>query len=170
VLAALKAFCSTASPLDRAETVDAKRRNRHERRVIETFPISTEDAKSLPLGRSGLIAAVIRISRITLIKATKTSLWGKRAEMSCHASQIDLPARRAAVIIPAHWAIENQNHYVRHVPLAEDRSRIRTKPLQIARLRSFALDIMRANAVSNIATETDRNSLDAERFFAYPVS
>ena len=50
-----------------------------------------------------------------------------------------------------HWAIENQNHWVRDVTLAEDASRIRINPGIMARLRSQALNIARANGVTNIA-------------------
>jgi len=41
-----------------------------------------------------------------------------------------------------HWGIENRNHYVRDVCMGEDRSRIRTNPHIMAKLRSFALNIL----------------------------
>ena len=46
---------------------------------------------------------------------------------------------------------QNQNHWVRDVTLAEDASRIRVNPGIMARLRSQALNIARANGVTNIA-------------------
>ncbi len=62
-----------------------------------------------------------------------------------------LPAKTFASAIRNHWAIENQNHWVRDVTLAEDASRIRINPGIMARLRSQALNIARANGVTNIA-------------------
>jgi hypothetical protein len=45
----------------------------------------------------------------------------------------------------------NRNHYVRDVSCDEDRSRIRDNPGIIARARSFALNIIRHNGVTNVA-------------------
>ena len=45
----------------------------------------------------------------------------------------------------------HQNHWVRDVTLAEDASRIRINPGIMARLRSQALNIARANGVTNVA-------------------
>ncbi|WP_159730129.1 hypothetical protein [Methylosinus sp. Ce-a6] len=61
-------------------------------------------------------------------------------------------ARRSfASAIRGHWAVENENHWVRDVTLAEDESRFRVNPGVMARLRSQAFDIARANGVKNIA-------------------
>ena len=45
----------------------------------------------------------------------------------------------------------HRNHWVRDVTLAEDASRIRINPGIMARLRSQALNIARANGVTNVA-------------------
>ena len=52
--------------------------------------------------------------------------------------------------IRAHWRIENGSHYVRDTAFAEDASRIRTNPDIVARLRSFALKLIRAAGCDNI--------------------
>ena len=39
-----------------------------------------------------------------------------------------LPAEIFASAIRGHWAVENENHWVRDVTLAEDASRIRVNP------------------------------------------
>ena len=66
-------------------------------------------------------------------------------------NKLMLPAKTFASAIRNHWAIENQNHWVRDVTLAEDASRIRINPGIMARLRSQTLNIARANGVTNIA-------------------
>jgi len=69
-----------------------------------------------------------------------------------------------------HWGIENRSHYVRDVTLGEDQSRTRIKPGHLARFRSFALNILRANGVGNISRELYVNALNFENALAYPVS
>ncbi len=66
-----------------------------------------------------------------------------------------------------HWGIENSNHNVRDNALAEDSSRIRKNPFAFARLRSFALNILRANQVNNVSLELYKNSLDLNRVLEY---
>lgn len=61
-----------------------------------------------------------------------------------------LDAKTFAGAIRNHWAIENREHWVRDVTLAEDACRIRCNPTFMARLLSQALNIARANGVTNI--------------------
>ena len=65
------------------------------------------------------------------------------------ASYVRAESRRTASgrssAIRNHWAIENQNHWVRDVTLAEDVSRIRINPSIMARLRSQALRLFNAH-------------------------
>ena len=70
-----------------------------------------------------------------------------REEIGCYACQIHLDAETLARAIRSHWGIENQDHYVRDVTLGEDGSRIRQKPGAMARIRSAALNILRANGI-----------------------
>ncbi|MGK5090560.1 hypothetical protein WDW89_15860, partial [Deltaproteobacteria bacterium TL4] len=51
--------------------------------------------------------------------------------------------------------------------MGEDASRIRKNPGIMARLKSFALNIMRANNVKNISKELFENALDMERILNY---
>ena len=58
-----------------------------------------------------------------------------------------LAAIRVAQIVRAHWQIENQLHWVLDVVMDEDGSRARKDhaPENLARLRRFALNLLRAN-------------------------
>jgi len=58
-----------------------------------------------------------------------------------------LAATRVAQIVRAHWQIENQLHWVLDVVMDEDGSRARKDhaPENLARLRRFALNLLRAN-------------------------
>src|SRR3954468_20696010 len=94
-----------------------------------------------------LIACVARVSRLTFEKDTRSGLWPSREEIGYYACQIRLDADARAV--RSHWGIENRDHYVRDVTLGEDGSRIRQKPGAMARIRSAALNILRANGIQN---------------------
>jgi hypothetical protein len=61
----------------------------------------------------------------------------------------------------------NRNHYVRDVSCDEDRSRIRDNPGIIARARSFALNIIRHNGVTNVAQALWRGALYLDLILAY---
>ena len=69
-----------------------------------------------------------------------------------------------------HWGIENRSHHVRDRILREDDSRIRTRPGLLARLRSFALNLLRANGVANVSEAIYATALGLDRLLAYPVT
>ena len=62
--------------------------------------------------------------------------------------------------IRGHWRIENASHHVRDVAFAEDASRIRKNPDIVARLRSFAYNLIRASGDDNIQNARWRAALD----------
>ena len=66
-----------------------------------------------------------------------------------------------------YWAIENRNHYVRDVTLGEDKSRIRTNPHIFAKLRSFALNILRKNKVENVSLALFDNAMNLDNVLNY---
>ncbi len=78
-----------------------------------------------------------------------------------------LSAEAFCTAIREYWGIENQNHYVRDVTLGEDASRIRVNPHIFAKLRSFALNILRNNQVENVSTEIFDNCMLLERVLNY---
>ena len=139
-------------------------RNRQEDRRVEVFA----PAAALDGGEWGpLIAAVVRVTRHTLIRSAATGFWKGREETAIYVSSVMLPAETFASAIRNHWAIENRNHWVRDVTLAEDASRIRINPGVMARLRSQALNIARANGVTNIAKALWSAALDPEISLSY---
>lgn len=78
-----------------------------------------------------------------------------------------LPAEIFANGIRGHWAVENENHWVRDVTLAEDASRIRVNPGAMGHLRSQALNIARANGVENIPQALWSSALDPAVTLSY---
>ena len=61
-------------------------------------------------------------------------------------------------------------HYVRDQGLGEDDSRICRKPGMVARLRSLALNILRANGIGNVSQALYHNALSLDHLLAYPVT
>jgi predicted transposase YbfD/YdcC len=166
LLDTLRSIAETEHPLDHHETVDRHHHGRQEHRKVETFAVDNR----LGADWNGLILSLGRITRLTWHKDTKSGFWHQTEEVSFYACQTVLNAKRFGQAVRAHWAIENRNHYVRDVTLMEDASRIRTKPGHFARFRSIALNIMRANGVTNVARELYVNALNLGNAIGYPVS
>ncbi len=162
----IETICAAESPTDAAKTTDRIRHGRQEHRQVETFDV----AGRLGPDWDGLIVAAIRVSRLTWHKDTKSGYWQKTNETSFYASQINLPATTAGAAIRHHWGIENRAHYVRDVSFFEDNSRIRTKPGHFARLRTFALNILRANGTINVSRELYINALNPHHAMKYRVA
>ena len=107
----------------------------------------------------GLIASVIRVQRDRLERSTKTGLWEATSETAYYVASFRPTAQVAATAVRGHWEIENRLHYIRDVTMAEDASRVRIKPGILARIRSFAANILRANKVTNMSDTRYRNAL-----------
>ena len=146
----VEAICNTAKPLSGVQTVDEKRRNRHETRTIAVF-----DATLAVAGTEWepFVAAVIQVERSVNAFQPATGLWKTSAETSFYLSNRPIDANHAAVAIRKHWGIENKLHYTRDVTLREDASRIRKNPGVFARMRSFAYNILRFNQSDTIAQD-----------------
>jgi predicted transposase YbfD/YdcC len=74
---------------------------------------------------------------------TKKKQWKNTDETVYYISTILLSAEEFCKAVRNHWGIENGNHHVRDVSMNEDKSRIRNNPGIFARLKSFALNILR---------------------------
>ena len=163
LLGSLAGSCAVQPPIDHLDTIDHHAHGREEHRRIEVF---TVDDRLGPDWRP-FITGVARITRRTLCRDTRAGLWRQRREVAYYACQVPLDARTWAAAVRGHGGIENRNHHVRDRTLGEDGSRIRRKPGVFARLRSFALNILRAGGVSNVSEAVYTNALSLDRLLAY---
>jgi predicted transposase YbfD/YdcC len=163
---ALVALGEIQPAIDHLDTVDRRAHGREEHRRIEVF---TVDDRLDPDWRP-FITGVARITRRTLCRDTRAGLWQRRREVAYYACQVPLDARTWAAAVRGHWGIENRNHHVRDRTLGEDGSRIRRKPGVFARLRSFALNILRAGGVSNVSEAVYTNALSLDQLLAYGLA
>ena len=98
---------------------------------------------------------------------TKSKSWKSSDETAFYVSTVVLSAQEFCQAIRNHWGIENRNHHVRDVTMGEDQSRIRINPNIFAKLRSFALNILRKNKVENVSLELFENCMNLDRVFNY---
>jgi predicted transposase YbfD/YdcC len=158
-----KATAETMLPDDVYQEPTSKAHHRIESRKVEVFlPSLITDSD-----KWSLVEAIVKVERKRLIFDTRAKCWQRSDETSFYISTIRLNAQEFCESIRNHWGIENQNHHVRDVSLGEDRSRIRDNPHIFAKLRSFALNIMRANQVSNIKLELFKNCMNLDRVLNY---
>lgn len=153
-------FCK---PDDFYEEEPENNRNRIE---IRNATVYTNTAIT-ELEKWSLVKAVVKIKRSVSKYDTKTKKYKDTVELSYYISTIVLSAEEFCKAIRNHWGIENSNHYVKDVSMGEDASRIRVSPIVFATLRSFALNIMRANNAEYISQERRKNSWDMQRILNY---
>jgi len=140
-----------------------KVRNRIESRKVEVFPAQDiHDSE-----KWDLVKAIVKVTREREVFDTRTKSWKSSEEISFYISTIVLSAKDFCQAIRNHWSIENSNHYVRDVAMGEDKSRIRTNPHLFAKLRSFALNIIRANKVENVSLELFNNCMNLDNILNY---
>jgi len=166
LLESLAGLCAGRDPVDRYETADRGRHGRQEHRRVEVFEV----ADRLPPEWRGTIACAARVSRLSWCKDTRAGLWRPRREVAYYVSQVRLDAATFGRAVRAHWGIENRDHHVRDRTLREDDSRIRRKPGIFARLRSFALNILRADGVTNVSEAVYTNALSLDQLLAYGLA
>ncbi len=155
LLRRLRQLAETAPVQDQCSSRE-RARGRQEDRLVETFAIA-DCLAGTDWHRS--LQTVVRVTRDRLVRNTKTGLWQESSEIAYYVSTDRLTAKQASHAVREHWGIENRNHYVRDVSLSEDNSRIRQNPGVMARIKSFALNILRANHTKNVAQATWENAL-----------
>lgn len=158
-----KTTAETTPPDDVYQEPVTKARNRIESRKVEVFTdviISNEK-------KWRLVEAIVKVERKRQVFDTKTKSWKQSDETSLYIATTVLSAEVFCQAIRNHWGIENRNHHVRDVTMGEDRSRIRTNPHIFAKLRSFALNILRANSVENVSLELFNNCMNLNNILNY---
>jgi hypothetical protein len=116
-----------------------------------------------------LIKTVLRLKRTVFKRDPKTGLCKQTSEVVFWISSVsDQTPERWNEWIRAHWRIENGSHYVRDTAFAEDASRIRKNPDIVARLRSFAYNLIRAHGCDNIRNARWRAALDLNLVLEMP--
>jgi len=150
-------------PDEKYEEPIAKVHNRIEQRSVQVFfrPTFSEASKWR------LVQAVVKVDRQRWAFNTRSKVWEPSPETSFYVSTSILNAKVFCQAIRNHWGIENGDHYVRDVTLGEDMSRIRTNPHIFANLRSFALNILRANDVKNVSMELFTNCMNLSHVLNY---
>ena len=143
-----------------------KNRNRIETRTIKIFKLNRKLLR-YSNGWDKYLKACIQVHRTFETYDTKSKTRKISEETSLYVSSMITTAPEFAKIIRNHWGIENSNHYVKDVSMSEDSSRIRNNPSIFAKLRSFTLNTMRANKVSNIRTELYLNCCNIENLLKY---
>ncbi len=158
-----KNIAKSTTPDEVYQEPTIKTRNRIETRKVEVFiaPALTHQEKW------HLVKVVVKVERYRQVFDTKTSTWKNSDETSFYISTIVLSAQEFCQAIRNHWGIENRNHHVRDVTMGEDKSRIRINPHIFAKLRSFALNILRKNQVENVSLELFDNCMNLDRIFNY---
>lgn len=158
-----QALAKTTTPAEVYQEPAIKAHNRIERRQVELFisPHLTEADKW------ALVRVVVKVERSRQVFETKTKTWKHSDETSFYISTVTLSASEFCQAIRDHWGIENRNHYVRDVTMGEDKSRMRTNPHIFAKLRSFALNILRKNKVENVSLALFENSLNLDNVLNY---
>ena len=124
-------------PSDRAATVDGDHGRIETRRALVVHDVAwLAEAHAFP----GLAAvAKVTATRESGDKSTTASRY--------YLLSAKLTAARLAQVVRTHWHIENRLHWVLDVVMDEDGSRSRkdNAPENLARIRRFALNLLRAN-------------------------
>ena len=116
-----------------------------------------------------LIKTVLRLERTVCKRNPATGLCSHTNEVVFWVSSAsDQTPERWNESIRAHWRIENGSHYVRDTAFAEDASRIRKNPDIVARLRSFAYNLIRVSGCDNIRNARWRAALDINLVLEMP--
>lgn len=122
-------------------------------------------AHDLPAPWAEPIAAVGQVQRVSDAFSTRPGRWRRRRE-----TRYDVGSRFASAAVLAQairWGIENRVHYLKDVTLPEDASRLRQNPGLFARLRRFALNLLRAKGETHISLATYDNALHLDRVLQY---
>lgn len=152
---------------DQKAFTGGKGHGRLESRKTEVYYLSDEQKLFLKSQGWNHLESIIKVSRIRRKMDTRKKQYDKTKDESFYISTTSLSAKSFHSAIRGHWGIENKNHYVRDVTMKEDASRIRNNPHIFSLLRSFALNILRHNNITNIENERYKNALNFNNLLSY---
>lgn len=130
-----------------------KAHGRIETRIVHTFDVPPD---WLPDEWQLMVAQVVKIER------RARDGWTRTAQTAWRISTASMSAADFQRAMRGHWSVENQNHPVRDVALREDACRTRNKPAVLARLRSMALNCLRAACITNVRIALHRHAMNFE--------
>ncbi len=157
--------CAFLKPLSQDLPLAEKGRNRIETREVYVFDVASCLIESASWNKH--IACAICVRRVTELFNTQEKRWVQREEIAYYVASHVHDASFFAKHIRDHWRTENVHHYVRDVAMKEDASRVRVSSGIFARLRSFALNILRVNEVRCIKAALFENALSFDLIKAY---
>jgi predicted transposase YbfD/YdcC len=144
-----------------------KEHGRKEGRVTRTFRIPDHQQSWFQSRGWKNVVMIIEVQRKREVFDTKSKAWKMAGEVAHYISTIPLCAEECDRGVRGHWCIENKNHHVRDVSMHEDASRIRCHPHIMAKMRSFALNVLRSNGEKNIGAALYRNALSLNTVLSY---
>jgi len=142
-------------------------RNRQETRVAKIYRKNQYLRDHIDEKWHKNIECTIKIERTRLVFSTKKQKWEKSYDEAYYIGTKLFTAKDANVYIREHWGIENRLHHVRDRSMREDDCKISFGAGTLSKLRSFVLNILRANGVKNIKNELFKNSVNLNRITKY---
>ena len=157
LLAACEDLAHYCTPVE-CDVRHDKGHGRIETRTVRTYGVP---ANWLEPDWQPLVQQIVSVSR-TVERRNRTGGWDCSSETAWWVSTAVMSAATCQMAIRGHWSVENQNHYVRDVVMKEDHCTTRHKPGILARLRSMALNCLRATSDRSVTIELRRNALNFE--------
>lgn len=128
---------AAANKKTRFHQTEEQAHGRHEVRRAFVVPFAQTPGK----------AALVDLVAVGRIESSRTVNGKTTHKVRCYALSRTMPAEQLLATVRRHWAIENQLHWQLDVLLAEDlaRNRKNNSPANLALLRRFALNVLRAD-------------------------
>jgi predicted transposase YbfD/YdcC len=138
---ALLGDCKLVARVEKADDTfteeTQKSHGRMEQRTVEVY----RDFIAKDEEWNTLLKELIVVKRPREVFDTKKKYWADSSEVSYYVCDVQLTAKLYNKAIREHWGVENKNNYVRDNTIGEDKSRIRINPINVAILRSTAMNV-----------------------------
>src|SRR4051794_41461509 len=114
LLECLAGLCAVQPPIDHLDTIDHHAHGREEHRRVEVFAAERLDPDWRPF-----VACIVRVTRRTWCRDTRTGLWRQRREGAYYPGQVPPEARACAAAVRGHPGVENPHPHRRGRPPGE---------------------------------------------------